>query len=211
MLQTWTQVSQRQLLSDCVPNTCSFPELLVKLACAYEQAASEITAWGRRRRRRARARVLFSLGLFSVESTVIKSSCFKNYVIRRNTLNTKSCFCHSVTMSSTQIAWLSEPCSWHLWIGVVLCCWFDNLHILLCSSFISLVAICKSTIHSLMNIVSSKVSCEKYTHTVYTHTDIKSETQYTDAQKEICTNIHTYWHKKKPCLIRLTSDITHCV
>lgn len=77
------------------------------------------------------------------------------------------------------------------WGGSLLPYWFDNLHILLCSSFISLVAICKSTIHSLMNIVSSKVSCKKCTHT-----NIKSETQYTDAQKEICTNIYTYWHKK---------------
>lgn len=56
-----------------VPNKCSFPELLVKLACAHVQAVSEITAWGRRRRRRERTSVLFSQDLFSVESLVIKS------------------------------------------------------------------------------------------------------------------------------------------
>lgn len=71
-LQKWTEVSQGLLPSGHVPNKDHFPERLVKLAFAY-WLASEITAWGRRRRRRKRGSVLFSQDLFSVESMVIKS------------------------------------------------------------------------------------------------------------------------------------------
>lgn len=64
-LQKRTEVSQCLLLSDHAPNEDHFPELLVKLAFAY-WLASEITAWGRRRRRESVEVFFFSQDLFSV-------------------------------------------------------------------------------------------------------------------------------------------------
>lgn len=62
-VQKRTEVSQCLLLSDHVPNEDHFPELLVKLAFA-NWLASEITAWGRRRRRES-VEVFFSFKICS--------------------------------------------------------------------------------------------------------------------------------------------------